>query len=147
MGKQMTIDQLKKQFEFRQLTAKQQAFVLAYIETSNSTEAAKVAYETKNPQIMGCQVIARPAIQFVLGLFYGASPNEAFARYLWKQITNKQITNQQVEAMRLYADVRGMRNAHTNGHAVTEVKRRIGKKVEAEMHEDKEFLAEFETTK
>jgi hypothetical protein len=153
----MGLDRLRQQFEYRQMTEKQQKFVDAYCSNGCDAEAAcAAAYDvTVNAKRLSYQILDHPAVQFCVSLYFGNSPAEAFSNLLWKMIVKRKINRVNLNALLLYADVRQLRtrtrqpNASDVFEQSLQRKRRVGKgksKDEPIVDPDEEdFLEEFET--
>jgi hypothetical protein len=149
----MGIDKLRQQFEYKQLTEKQQKFVDNYVSNGCNAEAAcAAAYEvTTNAKRLSYQILDHPAVMFCVSLYFGNSPADAFCNLLWKMIVRRKINRMNLNALLLYADVRQLRTRQPNASTVFDQalqrKRKVGKgkSKDAEIvDEPEDFLEEFE---
>jgi hypothetical protein len=151
----MGLDKLRQQFEYRQLTAKQQKFVEEYVTNGCNAEAAcAAAYDTStNAKTLSYQILDHPAVLFCVSLYFGNSPAEAFSNLLWKMIVRRKINRVNLNALLLYADVRQLRTRQRQPNAsdvfeqALQRKRRARKgkaKADPIADEPEDYLDDFE---
>jgi hypothetical protein len=113
LGKK-AISELKATPEYQSLTPGQQRFVDNYVANGHDVvKAYHEAFKCKDEWTSRCasySLMRQPAVIFVLNLYFGDTPDEAFVNHIWKMIMKRKISQQELNAWRLYADIRRMRH-------------------------------------
>lgn len=128
--KRLSLAELRATSEFQRLTQKQQLFVATYCEQGlvdgkyDPIAATRTAYECKNlesARVMSYSLMQNIRIVSVLNLHFNVTPTEDYIRMLERAVRNKNLTNAQLGAMRLLAEVKGIKTAIPFNHSLSSV--------------------------
>lgn len=110
----MPIQILCETAEFKRLTKKQQAFIRAYVTNYDPIVSVRAAYNCKSDEvarIMSYPLLMNINIISVLNRHFGTDPINDFLVTLDRAIHNKHLTIAQMQALKLYSDVKGWGSA------------------------------------
>jgi hypothetical protein len=111
MGEKLTIEQLRHEPCFNNLTGPMQKLVETFLQTGNKFAAVKLAYKPKsdkNARVMVYSLFSNPRIVAVLAIANGVDPEmKNFDIELQRAIRNPKTTRNQVTALRLFAQLHG----------------------------------------
>jgi hypothetical protein len=112
----LTLAELHRTAEYRDLLDNEKGFVDAYVESDgDATEAVLAAYNcrtARSARAFAYQVLARPRVLDAIGVWKSEIPSlqKTFLERLWKLINKRHISPLlQLKAMYLYAEVQGWR--------------------------------------
>jgi hypothetical protein len=111
MGEKLSIEQLRKEQAYLNLTDPQRRLVEVFLQTGNKLNAVQAAYKCKSEQtarVMVYSYFANPRIIVALAVANGGDPErEKFNAELERAIRNPKTTRNQVSALRMKAQLNG----------------------------------------
>jgi len=111
----LTIEQLRAEQVFVELTPKQKTLVENYISTNGDrVKSVLAAYETKseqNARVLAYELFSSPRVVACLAAYFQSDPLESFKADVRKAYANKKLTIAQVSAMKLHAEINGWTSA------------------------------------
>jgi Fe2+ or Zn2+ uptake regulation protein len=111
MSDKITIEQLRKEQAYLNLTDPQRRLVEVFLETGNKLKAVQAAYKCgseKSARVMTYTVFRLPNVIACLAAANGSDPErEKFNAELQRMIRNRKVTRNQISVMRLLAQTRG----------------------------------------
>lgn len=153
----LTLDELRERPEFKILTAKQQMFCSAYIDSGTSTGvydavfAVNTAYGVKsneNARLLSYELRANRKIETVLDLHFGAPSKEPFLNKLQRKLEKtllkgKELTVAEKDSIKLLFAMRGWSvpegvDLDTHGHNL-----RAARRAEAETKSEAHKVGEI----
>jgi len=120
----LTLEQLKQEPAFNQLTDKAKSFVEAFIKLDgNYVEACKLSYNTKDDRsarAFGRELLSKPTVSQLLDKYYGTEPvsKEQFEGYVWRLLKNAKGREAKELAI-LFARLKGWDKATTEKRSET----------------------------
>jgi hypothetical protein len=107
---------LSRTSAFHRLSPKQAVWVLTYVQGYLDTgifdplAATKASYDCANEEsarTFGYQLISHPKILIAMNRFFGDSPEQSFLNQVEQACFNKKLSVAQVDALKLYGELRG----------------------------------------
>jgi len=107
----LTLEQLRAEQVYIELTSKQKVLVDTFIQTNGDrTASVLAAYATKskeNAQIMAYTVLSSPRVVACLSAYFQSDPLEDFKAEVRKAYRNRKLSVAQVDALKLHAELNG----------------------------------------
>lgn len=123
----MTVLELSRTSAFSHLSPKQATWIMfycqGYLDTGSfdPVAATKAAYNCANNEsarTFAYQLMSHPKILICLNRFFGETPEQSFLDQVEQACFNKKLTVAQVEALKLYSNLKGWDRGFSRNHRV-----------------------------